>query len=559
MLKSKNKILFKKTTSQLFFLLVILLVYLILRNLNLHVTVADEALYSNFTRLIPFESLPVPNYLFFSIFKASTLCGGGADGYFLSCIKIFNVIFYSAATIFFFLACKKYISEKLALLASIYFALMPFNSYTAYFMPEILYLLIFWVFILFFQNRDHEKYVSSISIGFILGILSLVKPHSLFILAAYFIYLCSEFINSDKKYFYVRSFITCIATFFAIKFLFSFLVAGKSGLVIFGSNYNKVTPDFLSLSYKEYLNLITLFFQAFAYNWLSIFTIYSFPLLVLTAHIFYAKKNTKENEHLKDFRFYFILLFVLVFITSLFSASIIAFGSDMYGSISRVYFRYYSFCFPLLIFFVFGLKNYRDNLFTFNFKVILGSLFLCLFLYSFHLHLNYYQQDLVDSPDLLSLSKSRKIYLIFSLGQIFSIIFWIFKERLGCKFYSFLVFPFYIITTSAAIDQTMNIRSASDAFDRTFFYIQKNLSKQEAADVQFVTDNPGYIIRSSIYNDYIQYPEMTWIIRKQGTSITLDELSKKKIIFMIGDYKFNSGEYSLINHMTGFTELRRKE
>jgi hypothetical protein len=105
----------------------------------------------------------------------------------------------------------------------------------------------------------------------------------------------------------------------------------------------------------------------------------------------------------------------------------------------------------------------------------------------------------------------------------------------------------------------MNIRSASDAFDRTFFYIQKNLSKQEAADVQFVTDNPGYIIRSSIYNDYIQYPEMTWIIRKQGTSITLDELSKKKIIFMIGDYKFNSGEYSLINHMTGFTELRRKE
>ena len=333
------------------------------------------------------------------------------------------------------------------------------------------------------------------------------------------------------------------------------MVAGKSGLTLLGHSYNKITPNFLELSNDQYLSIVEFFLLSLQSNWLSVISIYCFPLLVLIAYIFNNRKHKFKNE----FRFYFIILFFLVAITSLFTSVALFNNDDIYGSIARIYFRYYSFALPLLILPIFLLKNYKSNFFSFRYRIILGLVFACLLGYSYYLHFSYAAPELVDSPDLIGLNKFHTIYLIFTLGQLIGIFLWTYKESLGKMLYGFVLFPFYLISTNVLIDQSMSLRNAPNAYDKTFFYIQHNLTKEEALEIQFVASNPGSIIRSTIYNNYIQYPDMKWTIREQGSFIAYNELDQsKKLIILIGSYKYNEGDYSLITYADGFTILKVK-
>jgi len=113
---------------------------LIFRNLGLYpIVFPDEYTYSKFSRLIPFREAYIPNYLWFLVYRVTSICGDG----FLGCGRLLNVVFFVSAAPFIYLIGKKITGEKTALLISVLSILGPINVYTAFFMPESLYFLFF--------------------------------------------------------------------------------------------------------------------------------------------------------------------------------------------------------------------------------------------------------------------------------------------------------------------------------------------------------------------------------------------------------------------------------
>ena len=65
-------------------------VLLIVRGWGLYPTVMDdEYAYSKFSRLLPLAQAGFPDYIYYSVYRATSYCGNG----FLNCARIFNVIF----------------------------------------------------------------------------------------------------------------------------------------------------------------------------------------------------------------------------------------------------------------------------------------------------------------------------------------------------------------------------------------------------------------------------------------------------------------------------------
>src|SRR5688572_5396819 len=109
---------------------------LLFRNSGIYpVVFADEWSYSTFSRLISFDQVPIPSYLYFLTFRTSSLCGDD----FLGCARILNSVFFVASAPFIYLTAKRVSSPSAATVVAIASVAGAANIYTAFFMPEAMY------------------------------------------------------------------------------------------------------------------------------------------------------------------------------------------------------------------------------------------------------------------------------------------------------------------------------------------------------------------------------------------------------------------------------------
>ncbi|MCC2971153.1 glycosyltransferase family 39 protein [Massilia sp. IC2-476] len=330
-------------------LLVAVLAWLLYRNLGLNPAIfADEWYYSKMARLMPLSEAIVPSYLYLWLARGSLSCGTE----FLDCVRVGNAVFFAGAGAFLYLVARAYLRPLLALLVTAMALLAPVNIYTAYFMPEATYYFGFavlaWVAL---SPRPWTPLLRALIAGVVLGLMSLVKVHALFLMPAASLYLAANAWMARRDGaagpalgMALACAVLAPALALGIKFGLGYLIAGESALSLFGSFYNATAAGSAP---RSRLDLIAPALINGRGHLMALVILLALPLALLAHAIVSPTARREASPALKRLQlFAFLMLGSAAGMTIAYTASIVAQGPH---EIFRLHLRYYSFAFPLLI------------------------------------------------------------------------------------------------------------------------------------------------------------------------------------------------------------------
>ncbi|UVW28146.1 hypothetical protein [Massilia sp. H6] len=321
--------------------------FLYQRNVGLHPTIfADEWYYSKMARLTALPDAIVPSYLYLWIFGFTKACG---DGY-MECVRAGNLALFMAAAPFVYAVTRRFTSSLVAFAVAVLSALAPLNVYTAYFMPETTYYFGFCVLSWVALTRMHwHPMWQALAVGTVLGVMSLVKVHALFLLPA----LCPFLVYASWHRggpWLVRGLVVAAATAVftvVIKFGLGWLIAGEAGLSLLGPFYQgAVNASGNSSTFR----LLAPAFINGRGHLMALAILYGVPLAILVHELLTRALRPRSAAGAADPRnllhiYTFLTLGAAAGVTVLYTATLDAPGSR---EILRLHLRYYSFVFPLL-------------------------------------------------------------------------------------------------------------------------------------------------------------------------------------------------------------------
>jgi phosphoglycerol transferase len=312
--------------------------WLVARSHGLNPTIfADEWYYSKMARLQPLDQAIVPSYLYLWLFGASARCGDG----FLDCVRAGNALLYVAGSPFLYLVARQVASRTMAAVLALLAALAPLNAYTGYFMPESTYYLGFcvlsWIAL---AGRAWPRMLQALAAGLVLGAMSLVKVHALFLLPTlclYLFYLAWADGGAWLRNGFIAVAIAALAAL-GIKFGLGFLLAGKAGLSLFGPFYG---ANAQSASGQSVLRLLNPMFINARGHLMALALLDALPLAVLVHGLLRGEARGAAGA----LRVWTLLtLAAAAGMTILYTATVAGVNNEGL----RLHLRYYSFVLPLL-------------------------------------------------------------------------------------------------------------------------------------------------------------------------------------------------------------------
>ena len=536
-------------------ILMVIMLLLNFRNFGLYpIVFADEWLYSTYSRLLPMIDSPRPMYLFYWIYGSTKLCGDS----FLTCARLINSIVFIAAFPFIYYVSRLYMGKKLAIYISICSLLLPINIYTAYFMPESLQFLLFWIFIYTLLNYSPSDYIyKAIGSGLSLGLMSLVKPHALFLIPIVWLFF---YLNTNRNefrktiYLILINLIVCLFT----KMFLGYLFVGTQGLTFFGSDYSGVARsiDLEELFFKILpLSLINLYGHI-----VSIIIIFGVPLTCIYSNLVFKgsiDSKIKDDSLVIFSKILLLLLVVLIGISSIFAGK--AAGMGQYESIGRLSLRYYDFTFPLLLILVAAsYSKYKNN----NNLNIISLTFILLIVYVSFDKMHGYLPNLVDSPVLRSYMANNIFFIALSLVALLSLLSAIFNRGFNYIIYIFVYIPLLIILTNSSIVLDVSNSMKPSLYDQSCQFANRYLG-DNARKLSIIGPDLANLFRCSFYmsvpganiftvenNQIINgelFPKDTeWLLLFGDYKFDLDYISKLSIPVIEGD-GVKLGEFTLLN------------
>jgi phosphoglycerol transferase len=417
--------------------------FLLDRNLGLNpVLFADEWYYSKMSRLQPLADAILPSWLYFWIFRATNACGDG----FLDCVRTGNALFWVASAPFLYAICRRVAGRALACLAVLLSLLAPLNLYTAMFMPESTYYFGFCVLSWLALNRTGwARHLHGLALGIVLGLMSLVKVHALFLLpalAVYLLYLGRLRAGPNWLRDGVLSAVIAVAATFAVKFGLGYVLAGQAGLTLFGSFYG-------STSGRSH-SLVTLVGPALisARGHLEVLAVLlGFPLALILYTLPSRQARAEAGEATVTLQFYTLLtLGAAAGMAVVYTASIASFGPI---EAIRLHVRYYSFVFPLL--FIVGIsafgKTGGSGLLRWRAAVALllaGTVLLGL------LKLPHYSLSMVDGPDIAGLPLDQLRGQLLVGADLLVLLLWACRSKFAAPLFALVALPWFLVNTNLA-------------------------------------------------------------------------------------------------------------
>ncbi|MEI6544099.1 MAG: glycosyltransferase family 39 protein [Methylococcales bacterium] len=537
----KNQISSKtKINIYLFSIVTFIAFLLILRNMGLYPTVfADEYTYSKFSRLVPFEAANLPNYLYFFIYKVTNLCGDG----FLGCARILNVIFFVSAAPFIYLIARKPTGQKTALLIAALSILGPINTYTAYFMPESLYFLSFWIFTyLAVSIKNEHTILRWLFMGVVFGISTLIKPHALFFIPAlgiYFFIIQRQFKENNSSGHLYSQFVGFFAMALSTKLIIGFALAGISGITLFGTSYTSIASGSM-WGGNHYVSLIMRAFENLQGHLLALSLLFSVPIAhLLLASKWFLRRDIEDRFSINIALYTLLVLVFLLIVVVLFTASIA--GSGPYESNARLHMRYYNFAFPLLFLVVASQLSVYSIAFSIKSRAIVGfpiGLAIC---YAIYTHLAVYTPSFVDSPELRGFTVNSSVFYVLSGLSIFSLALWVYADRLGAKIFMYLYMPLVVIFSTFYVNQELRQRLIPDVFDKAGIFTKQYLSNEDISKVLILGSNLSGMFRTLYYLDN---PKASLEDIPEGAAYDLSKLpAGKEWILVVGDHSLPDNNF----------------
>lgn len=437
--------------------LVAVFVYLVLRNHGrLPMVFADEWLYSQFARLLPLADSTLPSYLYLALFGASSACGAA----FLDCARAGNAALFVLAAPFIYLVARPVTGRNAAMALALAGMLAGANSYTAYFMPESMYFLCFWM-LSWAVLRDVGGIgaAGGLLAGVLLGLMSLVKVHALFLLPA----LCAHALWRGWRDGRAAAGALCAlalaSAMLGVRFALGWLLAGPAGLDLLGSFYGSHASNKSGALLERLLAPALWNLHGHA---MALCVLFALPLLALAAAaVSRSARDAAGRDGRAALMYTLLTLGATLGMTVAYTASI-ADAGPLEGV--RLHLRYYDFVFPLL-----GIAAASPLLaapLARGRRLALALAIAALLLYATARLLPAYQLSYIDGPELASAAGRRVIFYLLAGLQLAAVAAWYLRPRLGRTVFLWLLLPAFAlraeVTTRAGLKQAL----AGDAYDR---------------------------------------------------------------------------------------------
>ena len=436
----------------------------VFRNVGLNPLVfADEWTYSSSARLMDLADSVIPSYLFLLLFKGTSSCGVA----FLECARLINALLLVGAMPFIYLVARSYAGRGLSLFVAWLSVLGPFNVYTAYFMPETLYFLGFWVFAWYVLvvGERLKPWAFGGGSGAILGLMMAVKFHAVFLLAALFAYIFVYALLGRGRLAWISALQILIAALiaaFVTRFAFGYLIAGPAGLSLTGNFYGGLADSALSVGML--FSLIKPAFGLLASHALALCLLFTMPVAILIARLWAAVRRSEEStvfEQLPLSLFTLAVLAALLSSTVLFTALVA--GQGPYETLSRLHMRYYDFVLPL--FYMLVVAQFKQAGRAGWLSIVVGGAVAGLAGLALVSAEQRFTPSIVDNPILYGFMADPQVSVFLSVLGIFSVVVWMFRQRWGAGIFLVLFLPLSVMSSGFYLGKELRVRLSADVYD----------------------------------------------------------------------------------------------
>ena len=503
----------------------------------------DEYIYSMNARHTPLSDSSVPNYFFNIIFSSTSAFGYGfytaAKVYNLGFLLAFSAVVYFAAR----LIAKPGVSFVVAMLALV----GPISAYASYFTPEMMFYFGCAV-VIYFALRFHARTGAGkwALLGLGLGLVTLVKPHALFLaapLVAYIVYLAFKGEGNGwlKSVARVVSFAGAMVV---TKFAIGYLIAGQRGLAIFGGSYDAsasaaaqsggaaiggaiTDPNVTAIASGGAVGT-TVWQILFHISYMLMF--FAVPLIltgIQTIRAFKAKGEPSETTKVSFFLF--VALIALVLVSAVFVAYSSAFGETLQN---RVMIRYYEYLIPFLPLTLLPLGNHIPKLGkTSKWSILVGSVVWLIIALP---NMSTIVPGLfTDSSMMASAIKSGIPLAVFAALGVGMLAYWLFKPEVGTQAWLYGFAPLIIVVYAISCYSNMTVPSSTvGMYTGSSRWVHDNISEKDRENIVVIGNNFQNVQAAQLWLDT---PSSTGQMVAEGQEVNINDLPEKgQLVLAIG-------------------------
>lgn len=494
---------------------------------------ADELFYGSFARLLPFSEASLPSYLYFALFRTTNACGTA----FLDCARGLNVLLFGAAVPFLYLAARQVAGQRAAMAATLLSLLLPASSYSAYFMPEALYFFAFYVLTWFVLTRAAMHWAAhALCSGLILGAMTLVKVHALFLLPPLCLFIAYlGWTRAQGGPWLARGgaavAITALAVF-VVKFGLGYLLGGEGALHLFGSFYGGQVNASASHPLSSYLLPAWINGRA---HLMGLAALFGLPItLALHGMVSGARCGQARGKQFQLYLYTLLMLGATVAMTVMYTASIVDFAPR---EIERLHLRYYDFIFPLLLLVAAGAL--RDGapprLVPLAWILALAA---GLAAAAGALMLPRYVLSMIDGPDIAAVFAPphalRGLGTVFVLAQLALLALWLLRRRVAIPLFLFVFVPAMLIVQNGSVQFLLAHVAGPSAFDNAGIYVRTHLPPAERKEVVIAGTGLSPLMRAKFH---IDEPAVSFVELAQDAPFDMDKLPvRRKWLLVVGPH-----------------------
>lgn len=551
--------------------------FLIVRNSGLYPLIfPDEYKYSIYSRLMPFSEAQIPGYVYYAIFRVTKFCGDGS----LECARILNAVFFVSAVPFIYLICKDVAGHKTALFIAVCSALGPLNYFTAFFMPESMYIFVFWLFTyLLYRFRQEISGQRMMVLGAGLGLLSLVKPHALLLIPALMAYVVVMPLSAKaSQVSRIRMCTYLLAATLLVKLTVGFALAGTSGLCLFGANYTTSAAGTIksisstassannaiissavtsrSSGLHRYLGVVRNVAMNLQGHLLALCLLFSIPMAGLILNWCSWLRSPSRSDRFDQISVFTALILMNLLAVVVMFATVYV-GTEPNEVTNRLHARYYTFIFPLFLMVAARHAVLADDSDTrLEWRIMSALPVGAAVSYAAYTKMAPYFFNPVDYPELSSITaKQGHFYLICGLALVCLAV-WIYSSKHGARFFLYLFVPAFVYLSSAYMIKEMKKRRSPDEYDRAGIFARHYLTRNELSKVLIVGSNRYKLYRPLLCLDN---PAASTEIIPVGVPYDASRLPEtKEWALVIGDHPVPDNVFHKIS-LNGYTLVRLRK
>ncbi|MBB3118070.1 DUF7024 domain-containing protein [Pseudoduganella violacea] len=506
-------------------------IYLLLRNGGVYPMVfADEWLYSSSARLQPLAKSTLPSYLYLALFGQTNMCGPG----FLECARMLNALLFVGAAPILYLLARPVCGARLAAVLAVLCLFGPINSYTVYFMPEAMYFLGFCIFAwAALRGRDLPPLRYGVLTGAVLGVLSVVKVHALFLLPAllaYMLYLCASGPAAGRWTRLLRMALVAPLVMLAVKASLGYLLAGADGVQLFGSfygnNHGGDPRGLARLLAPGWLNLRG--------HLMGLVLLLGLPLGMLLWQLASRQGRAQATPALRDLQVFALLaLGAALGMAVLYTASIAEQGPTEGW---RLHMRYYNFVFPLLLIVAAApLAKPAEAVSAARWPRLLAVAVVGAGIVYAYFHLQpAYLVSYIDSPELMMMTRKRGQFAAGVALQLLMLGLWVWRPRWSALLLVGLLLPVLSLYSESGIRTILQRQRVPEVYDRAALLARNYLPREELAQLTVAGEGAG-LLRALFHLDT---PGADFIELKPGAPLAANEVPpRRRWLLVVGQHE----------------------